>query len=480
MSAKDYELTIWLEIHVRIKSKTKMFCSCKNALELASQANENACQVCMWFPGMLPSLNKEVLRLGLIGGMMLNCEVNKISRFDRKTYFYPDNPTSYQITQMYEPIVWQGKVKVLVNWKLKEFSIHHMHLENDAGKLMHAGWKTLCDYNRAWSPLMEIVTDPVFSDKDEVMEFLKELQKMMRAAKVSDADMDKWQMRCDVNISIRPKGQKEFGTRTETKNVNSFSAIGRVIDHEFKRQLKIIESGWTVDQETRGWDDDKWLSTVQRSKEDAMDYRYFPEPDLLPIELNDDFIEECRATLPEFPIDKRLRYLDQYKISDDDARLLTTSRDLSEYFDKLVKLTNDPKKSCSYITTILLAMINESDEIKSVSELKFDIKELAEVIKLVNNDELSSTNSKEVLAELFEKGWDANTIVDTKGLRQKNDMWALENIVDEVIANCTKQVEDYKAWNTNIFGFFVGQCMKASKGQWNPKIFNELLKKKLD
>ena len=475
----NYIKTIWLEIHVRVKSKTKMFCGCKNAVALASEPNINICPVCMWHPWMLPALNKEVVRLGLIWGMMMGCEVNKYSRFDRKTYFYPDNPNSYQITQLYEPIVWKWSVKVLVNNEIREFAIHHMHLENDAWKLMHAWGKTLCDYNRAWSPLMEIVTDPVFHDREEVMEFLRELQKIMRAAWVSDADMDKWQMRCDVNISLAPEWSTELWLRTETKNVNSFSAIWRVIDHETKRQTKILSEWWIIDQETRWWDDEKWTSRTQRSKEDAMDYRYFPEPDLLPLDLKDSFIEEARATLPELPIEKRLKYLWEYKLGIDDARILTVTRDLSEYFDKLVELTNDPKKSCSYITTILLAMINESEDIEWVDDLKFEISELAKVIELVNKDELSSTNSKQVIEELFNNGWEADVIIDENNLRQKNDTWALEAIVEEVIANNTKQVEDYKWWNANIFGFFVGQCMKASKWQWNPKIFNELLKKKL-
>ncbi len=474
-----YIPTIWLEVHMRIKSKTKMFCSCKNAVELASEPNMNVCPVCMWFPGMLPALNKEVVRLWLIWGMAMNCEVNKISRFDRKTYFYPDNPNAYQITQLYEPIVWIGSVKTIVDWEIREFWIHHMHLENDAWKLTHAWNTTLCDYNRAWSPLMEIVTDPVFHTKEEVMEFLKELQKIMRAAWVSDADMEKGQMRADVNISIAPEWAKEWGTRTETKNVNSFSAIWRVIDHEVKRQKKIIEKGWVIDQETRWWNDDTGTSVTQRSKEDAMDYRYFPEPDLLPVELDNEFIEEARKQIPELPIEKRIRYLNDFKLSDDDARLLTTQRDLSEYFDELVKLTNDAKKSCSYITTVLLALMKEDEEIKHLSDLKFDIKELAKVIELVNKDELSSTNSKQVIEELFNNWWETDIIVDENNLRQKNDLWALESIVDEVIANNVKQVEDYKAWNQNIFGYFVGQCMKASKWQWNPKIFNEILRKKL-
>ncbi len=474
-----YIKTIWLEIHIRIKSKTKMFCGCKNAVALALEPNINVCPVCMWFPGMLPALNEEVVRLGLIWGMMMWCDVNKYSRFDRKTYFYPDNPNSYQITQLYDPIVWKWSVKVLIDWEEKSFAIHHMHLENDAWKLMHVWGKTLCDYNRAWSPLMEIVTDPVFHNKEEVMEFLKELQKLMRAWWVSDADMEKWQLRCDVNISLAPEWSTELWLRTETKNVNSFSAIWRVIDHESKRQIKILESGGIVDQETRWWDDATGKSRTQRSKEDAMDYRYFPEPDLLPLNLTDDFIEEARKTLPELPIEKRIKYLWEYNLGKDDARILTKTRDLSEYFDTLVELTKDPKKSSSYIVTILLALINESEEIKSVDDLKFDIKELARVIDLVNGDELSSTNSKQVIEELFNNGWKADIIAKENNLIQKNDTWALEAIVDEVLKTNTKQVEDYKWWNTNIFGFFVWQCMKASKWQGNPKIFNELLKKKL-
>ena len=474
-----YIPTIWLEIHIRIKSQTKMFCSCKNAVELALEPNINTCPVCMAFPWVLPTLNEEVVRLGLIWGMMMQCEINKVSRFDRKTYFYPDNPSAYQITQLYEPIVWRGKVKTIVNWEVREFAIHHMHLENDAWKLIHAWWKTLLDFNRAWSPLMEIVTEPVFHDKEEVMEFLKELQKLMRAWWVSDADMEKGQLRCDVNISVAEEGSDGLWARTETKNVNSFSAIGRVIDHETHRQIKILESWWLVDQETRWWDDEKGIWKTQRSKEDAMDYRYFPEPDLLPIELTMDFIEEARKTLPELPIEKRIKYLDEYWLSQDDARLLTTNRELSEYFDELVSLTKDSKKSCSYITTILLALMNESEDIKNISDLKFDIRELAYVIKMVNSDELSSTNSKQVVEELFNNGWEADIIIDENNLRQKNDMWALEAIVDDVINNNQKQVDDYKAWNVNIFWYFVGQCMKASQGQGNPKIFNELLKKKL-
>lgn len=474
----NYQKVIGLEIHVRVKSNTKMFCNCKNALDLAPEPNMHICPICMWFPGMLPKVNAEVVRLGLIGGMMMGCEVNKVSRFDRKTYFYPDNPLSYQITQMYEPIVGEGSVKVLVDGEVRSFSIHHMHLENDAGKLIHAGGKTLCDYNRAWSPLMEIVTNPVFREKNEVMEFLRELQKMFRASWVSDADMEKWQLRCDVNLSIMPEGSTTFGTRVELKNINSFSSIWRAIDSEFARQVKIISSGGLVDQETRGWDDDAWVSHTQRSKEDAMDYRYFPEPDLLPIVLDDEFIAQAKASLPELPIEKRLRYLGEHKLWDDDARILSADFRLWNYYDEVEAISKDPKKSCSYITTVVLSLMKES-LIDDITKIKITPQALGKVIVMLNNDELSSTNAKVILEELFIHGWDPRDIAEKKDLIQKNDMWALEAIVDRVIVNNQTQVDDYKSWNERIFGFLVGQCMKESQWSGNPKIFNELLKNKL-
>ena len=477
MTNVAFEKVIWLEIHVRVKSQTKMFCNCKNAVELASEPNINVCPICMGFPWMLPMLNKEVVRLWVIAWMLMQCQINKTSSFDRKSYYYPDLPTSFQTTQMYHTITGRGIVTAIVNGEAKEFWIHHMHLENDAGKLVHAGGKTLCDYNRAGSPLMEIVTEPVFHDKEEVMEFLKELQKMFRAFGVSDADMEKWQMRCDVNVSVRPVGQEKLWTRVELKNINSFSSVGRAIDTESQRQIRLIESGKEVQQETRWWDDDAGTSSTQRSKEDAMDYRYFPEPDLLPLELDDDFINHCRASIGELPVEKRVRYLKDYALSEDDARILTNERPLSDYFEKLVELTKDAKKSCSYITSVLLALINEDGG--SIETLKFDIAELAKVIALVNAVELSSTNSKSVITELYANGWDANEIVDRLWLRQKNDVEALEKIVDEVIATSGPQIADYKAGNEKIFGFFVGQCMKLSAWQGNPKIFTDILKKKL-
>ena len=473
--SQKYEIVMGLETHVRVKSQTKMWCSCKNAIALESEPNVNICPVCTGMPGMLPVLNAEIVNLGVVAGLALGCRINLVSRFDRKSYFYPDLPMGYQITQLYHPIAEHGKVRTYVNGTLKEFWVTRMHLENDAWKLVHSGSVTLCDYNRSGSPLMEIVTEPDFRSKEDVIAYLEELQKIMRFVGVSDADMEKGQLRCDVNISIRLCGESKFNNRVELKNLNSFSAIGRAIDNEYNRQIRIVESGERVTQETRGWNDEKWVSSPQRSKEDAMDYRYFPEPDLPPLVLTEEYIQ-ARA-VKELPVDRRQKYLEQYKLQEDDTRILSNERDISDYFEKLVALTNDPKKSCSYITTVLMTFMKESVDEVSFATLKFSVEELGKVINMVNKDELSSTNSKVVVEELFNNGGNADEIVDRLGLRQSNDTSALEAIVSEVIASNASQVEQYKWGNANLFGYFVGQCMKVSKGQGNPKIFNELLKK---
>lgn len=473
---EKYEIIMWLETHVRVKSKTKMFCSCKNALELAWEPNENTCPVCMWFPGMLPTLNEEVVNLAVRAGHAMRCTINKISNFDRKSYFYPDLPNWFQITQLYHPIVEHWELKTFVNWELKIFRIERMHIENDAGKLIHAGTKTLCDYNRAGWPLMEIVTEPDFRSKEDVIAYLEELQKIMRFCGASDADMEKWQLRCDVNISIREKWETWLRNRVEIKNMNSFAAINRAIEAEFKRQVKIYEKWEKLDQETRWRNDEKWTSHSLRSKEDAMDYRYFPEPDLPPLVLTEDYINEKK--IAELPIDRRIKYLEVYKLWEDDARILSQDRWLWDYYEKLLILTNDPKKSCSYITSILFSLFKDTDE--NLGTLKFETEELAEVINLTNKDELSSTNAKVVIEELFKVWGKTNEIVDRLWLRQKNDTWALEEIVKKVMENNPNQVAEYKAWKVNLFGFFVWQCMKESKWQGNPKLFTDIVKKYLD
>ncbi len=474
-----YELVMWLETHVRIKSNTKMFCSCKNAVELASEPNINTCPVCMGFPGMLPVLNEEVLNLAVKAALAMKCKVNDISKFDRKSYFYPDLPMGYQITQLYSPICEHGEVKAFVNSSLKTFHIHRMHIENDAWKLIHAWSKTLCDYNRAGSPLMEIITEPDFHSKEDVLEYLIELQKIMRFCGSSDADMELGQLRCDVNISIRLKWETKLNNRVEIKNLNSFASIGRAIDIEFKRQIKIYEEWWKINQETRWWDDEKWVSNPLRSKEDAMDYRYFPEPDLPPLVISKEYIAE-RDVYNELPIDRRLKYLNDFKLQEDDARILSNEKWISDYFEELVKLTWDPKKSCSYITTVLLSHFKGTEEEINFKNLKFDVNELATIIDLVNKDELSSTNAKVAIEELFNKGWKTNEVIERLWLKQTSDTEALEEIVKKIIDTNPFQVAEYKSWKINLFWFFVWLCMKESKGQGNPKIFNEILKKYLD
>lgn len=474
---EKYEIVMGLETHVRVKSNTKMFCSCQNAIELADEPNTNVCPVCMGFPGMLPTLSAGVVDLAVSASHALRSEVQEYSEFDRKSYFYPDLPMGYQITQMYHPIANGGEVRTLVEWVEKTFRIHHMHIENDAGKLVHAGGKTLCDYNRAGSPLMEIVTEPDFRSKADVLAYLEELQKLMRWCGASDADMEKWQLRCDVNISIRPHGSTTFGTRVELKNINSFSSIGRAIDAEFERQCEMVERGESFHQETRGWNDEKWFSTPLRSKEDAMDYRYFPDPDLPPLIIARDFIDA--RSISELPIDRRMKYKNTYKLIEDDARILSNDRTTSDFYEQLVTLTWDPKKSCSYITTVLFAIFEGHTEKMWLHDIKAETIEIAEVIKMVNADELSSTNSKTVIEKLVFEWGTARDWVDKLGVKQTNDTGALEAIVDAVIAENAGQVAEYKSGKEALFGFFVGQCMKKSAGQWNPKIFTDILKKKL-
>ncbi len=475
--ADKYEIVMGLETHVRIKSNTKMFCSCANALELASEPNINVCPVCMGFPGMLPTVSAGVIDLAVRASHALRSTVAETSIFDRKSYFYPDLPMGYQITQLYEPIADGGEVRALIDWELRTFRIHHMHIENDAGKLVHAGWKTLVDYNRAGSPLMEIVTQPDFRSKADVLGYLEELQKLMRWCGASDADMEKWQLRCDVNISIRIKWETELRNRVELKNVNGFASIGRAIDVEFARQVEIYETGGSIDQETRGWSDERGVSTPMRSKEDAMDYRYFPDPDLPPLTLTPEFI--ATREIGDLPMDRRLKYLNKYKLIEDDARILSEDRITSDFYEELVNITKDPKKSCSYITTILFAIFEAHTTRLGLADIKAETREIARVIELVNADELSSTNSKIVIEKLVFEWGQADTWVDSLSLRQTNDTGALEAIADAVIAESQAQLEEYKNWKVNLFGFFVGQCMKKSAGQGNPKIFTEILKKKL-
>ena len=473
----SYEIVIGLETHARVKSRTKMFCACPNSVELNTVPNSAVCPVCMGFPGMLPVLSAEVVDLGVRIAHALRCrDIHPTSVFDRKSYFYPDLPNGFQTTQLFHPIAEHGEVRAMVGGQPKVFRIHRMHLENDAGKLVHEGGKSLVDWNRAGSPLVEIVTEPDFRSKEDVQDYLRELQKNLRFCGGSDADMDKGQLRCDVNVSVRKVGETALRNRVELKNINSFSAIGRAIDAEVARQIEIYEAGGAVTQETRGWDDAEGTSHSLRSKEDAMDYRYFPEPDLPPLVVTRAFVDE--RAVGQLPIDRREKYLKEYKLLEDDARILSEDRALSDFYEEVVKLSGDPKKSCSYITSTLFPLVQERED-KEWGGFKFEVAELAAAIKLQNAGELSSTGAKAVAEALFREGGKAAELTDRLGLRQVSDTGALQAVVDGVLAASAGQIEQYKSGKTNLFGYFVGQCMKASAGKGNPQVFTDLIKAKI-
>lgn len=469
-----YEVVMGLEIHARINTKTKMFCSCDNDI-FTAEPNANTCSVCMGHPGMLPVINAEAYRKGILTGLALNCGIPEFSKFDRKSYFYPDLPPGYQISQYDEPVCVDGKVKVIVNGEEKEFGITRLHLENDAGKLTHTPSGTLVDYNRAGTPLMEIVTEPDFREVDEVTNFLQELRKILRYVNTSQADMEKGMMRCDVNISIRPFGQKEFGTRAELKNMNSFRMIEKAVNYEIKRQIKEVEAGNQIVQETRGWDDDKGVTLSQRGKEEAADYRYFPEPDLPPMTITTEEVAEIAKELPELPIEKKARFIQEFGMNEKDAETLTADVKLSAYFEEVAEKSGEPKKSANWILSELLKHLNE-DQI-SIEECKITAANLAEMVKMVEGGEISGKIAKEILPEMYQDGTDAKEIVEKKGLKQMSDTGELEGIVQTVLDRNAKIIEDYKGGKDKALGALVGQVMGATKGQANPKMVNEIILK---
>ncbi len=473
----NYEIVIGLETHVRVGSVTKMFGSEPNAVELERDPNINIWPVSLGLPGALPVLSEGVVDLAVRAAHGLHMKINTFSQFDRKSYFYPDLPMGYQITQLFHPLAEHGYLEAYVQEEKKKFQIRRIHIEADAGGSKHSLTKSLIDFNRSGSPLMEIVTEPDFRGKEEVIEYLRELQKIMRFVGASNADMEKGQLRCDVNISLRPHGSQEFGNRVEIKNLNSFQMIGRAIDAEVSRQADIYDSGGNVDQETRWWDDDVGESRSLRSKEDAMDYRYFPEPDLPPLIISQEYIDERK--IAELPMNRREKYLQEWKLSADDARILSQDRLMSDFYEKTVQLSSDPKKSASLILTVILWILKNGDEEVDFWILKITPEHLTRVIDMLKNDEISSTNAQEVIRILLNEWGDPDLIVQEKGLWQVNDSSAMESIVEDILHAHPEQVAEYRAWKENIFGFFVGQCMKASKGQWNPKIFTDILTRKL-
>ena len=475
--SKKYEMVIWLEIHIKLNSKTKLFCSCLNVQNFDELApNSNICPVCTGQPGALPVLQKEALEKGVKLGLALNCEVKKTSNFDRKSYFYPDLPMGYQITQLFHPTNVNWKVSFFVDDYKEEKSvkIQQAHIEADAWKTIHEWWKAYLDYNRAATPLVEIVTYPDFRSEDEVVEFLKELQRIVRFNNVWDADLEKGQMRCDVNISLRPEWQEKYGTRVELKNMNSFSAIKRAIQHEFKRQKKILESWAEVDQETRGWNDAKWSSYTMRSKEDALDYRYFPEPDLPMLELTDEFIEEQRKQLVENTFSRAKRYKEEYQFHKEFITPLISDLEISDYFEKLVADGIKPKNAAKWIVTILLRYLN--DDNIHISDLKFSYEDFFTLLKKEQDWEILHPQAKDVFKSMYQTWEKPEKIIEEKWYKAQDD-WELEELVKWILDENPEAVSDIKEWKMKAIGFLVGQIMKKSQGRANPAKAKDMIMK---
>ncbi|CCX89212.1 aspartyl/glutamyl-tRNA(Asn/Gln) amidotransferase subunit B [Clostridium sp. CAG:590] len=475
--SKAYETVIGLEVHVELATKTKIFCGCSTAF--GGAPNTHTCPVCTGMPGSLPVLNKEVVNKAIAVGLATNCTITQNCKFDRKNYFYPDNPQNYQISQLYYPICRNGKVEIEVEGKKKWIGIHEIHMEEDAGKLVHDPYtdSSLVDYNRSGVPLIEIVSEPDMRSAEEVIAYLDKLRMTIQYLGASDCKLNEGSMRADVNLSIREVGAEEFGTRTEMKNLNSFKAIARAIENERERQIDLLESGEKVIQETRRWDDAKEYSYAMRSKEDAQDYRYFPDPDLVPILISDAWLDEIRAKQPEFREEKKARYQAEYGLPEYDADILTGTKKLADIFEETVALGANPKKVSNWLMVETMRLLKEHE--MDAEDITFSAENLAKLIKLVDSQAINSSVAKEVFEIIFEKDIDPDKYVEEKGLKTVNDEGALRATVEKVIAGNPQSVEDYRNGKEKAIGFLVGQTMKAMKGKANPGMVNQILKELL-
>ena len=475
--SKAYETVIGLEVHVELATKTKIFCGCSTAF--GGAPNTHTCPVCTGMPGSLPVLNKEVVNKAIAVGLATNCTITQNCKFDRKNYFYPDNPQNYQISQLYYPICRNGKVEIEVEGKKKWIGIHEIHMEEDAGKLVHDPYtdSSLVDYNRSGVPLIEIVSEPDMRSAEEVIAYLDKLRMTIQYLGASDCKLNEGSMRADVNLSIREVGAEEFGTRTEMKNLNSFKAIARAIENERERQIDLLESGEKVIQETRRWDDAKEYSYAMRSKEDAQDYRYFPDPDLVPILISDAWLDEIRAKQPEFREEKKARYQAEYGLPEYDADILTGTKKLADIFEETVALGANPKKVSNWLMVETMRLLKEHE--MDAEDITFSAENLAKLIKLVDSQAINSSVAKEVFEIIFEKDIDPDKYVEEKGLKTVNDEGALRATVEKVIADNPQSVEDYRNGKEKAIGFLVGQTMKAMKGKAKPGMVNQILKELL-
>jgi len=474
----EYESVIGLEIHSELSTKTKIFCSCTT--EFGGDVNTHCCPICTGMPGTLPILNKKVVEYAVKAGLAMNCEISLFSKQDRKNYFYPDTPRNYQISQYDLPLCKNGYLDIEVKGETKRIGITRIHIEDDAGKLLHNAWGTgsLVDMNRCGVPLIEIVTEPDMRSPEEAKALLEKIRTILRYIEVSDCKMQEGSLRCDVNVSIMPKGSSEFGQRTEMKNISSFSATGRAIEYEVKRQIEATNAGEKISQETRRWDDDKGESIVMRTKENAQDYRYFPEPDLVPIVLTDEYVEEIRSNLPELPDKKKIRYLEEFKLTDYDANLLVNTKELAKFFEATVKLGATPKTVSNWILGDISKVINEKDI--SIDEVGITPKALADLIGEIEKGTISNTAGKTVFEEILNSDKEVKAIIEELGLAQLNDESAILEMIDVVFSRNENSILEYKKGKTNVAGFLVGQVMKESKGKGNPQIINKLIREKLD
>ena len=478
MSSKQYETVIGLEVHVELATKTKIFCGCSTAF--GAEPNTQTCPVCTGMPGSLPVLNKQVLEYAIAVGLATNCEITRYARFDRKNYFYPDNPQNYQISQLYLPICRNGGVEIETKeGGRKTVGIHEIHMEEDAGKLLHDAWEdcSLVDYNRSGVPLIEIVSEPDMRSAEEVIAYLEKLRLIIQYLGASDCKLQEGSMRADVNLSVREAGAAAFGTRTEMKNLNSFKAISRAIAGETERQIDLIESGEKVVQETRRWDDTKGESYAMRSKEDAQDYRYFPDPDLVPIAVSDEMLAQIREKQPEFRTEKMIRYKEAFDIPDYDIEIITGDKHLADLFEAATAICNQPKKVSNWLMGETLRLMKEKET--DASDLRFSPENLAKLISLTDAKAINSSVAKEVFEVMFEENIDPEQYVEEKGLKTVNDEGALRKTVEEVIAANPQSVEDYHNGKEKAIGFLVGQTMKAMKGKADPGMVNQMLKELL-
>lgn len=483
---KQYETVIGLEVHVELATKTKIFCGCTT--EFGGAPNTHTCPVCTGMPGSLPVLNKQVVEYALAVGLATNCGINQYCKFDRKNYFYPDNPQNYQISQLYLPICHDGYVEIETDVidnegkKVKEkkkIGIHEIHMEEDAGKLIHdEEGNSLVDYNRSGVPLIEIVSEPDMRSADEVIAYLDKLRMIIQYLGASDCKLQEGSMRADVNLSVREVGAKEFGTRTEMKNMNSFKAIARAIAGETERQIKLIEAGEEVVQETRRWDDNLGTSFAMRSKEDAQDYRYFPDPDLVPLMISNEWIQRIKDNQPELRTEKMERYMSAFGLPQYDADIITGSKKLADLFEATTAICNKPKKVSNWLMVETFRLLSENGQ--DPEDIKYSPENLAKLINLADAGTINSTVAKEVFEKIFYENIDPDKYVEEKGLKTVNDEGELRAVVEEVIANNQKMVEDYRNGKKKAIGALVGQTMKATKGKANPGLVNQILEEMLN